>query len=115
MEKRHGRRFNVNWAVYIGHPTCGFVLGKTINVSLSGIAFLSGLRYPVYDQISLQIEVSPMETIRCVGQIVREKSTSAGKYSYSVRLLRFSGNDRRTYSDKLLELRRVELAPETAA
>ncbi len=114
MEKRHGRRFNVQWAVYIGHPTCGYVLGRTIDVSLSGVALQSSLRYPVNDQISMQIEVGQSDTVRCVGQIVRERQSSPGKWFYSVRLLRFSGNDRRLFSDKLLELRRTELADQAA-
>lgn len=104
MDRRRGRRIDVNWPVNVSHVKCGIVPATTANVSVSGVSVITPLRLPIRDNVELAIDIAQTVTIKCVGQIMRETLAANGKFNYGVRLIRITNADYKIYTDTLLAL-----------
>jgi len=113
-DRRRERRFAVRWPMRAGHRTFGCIAGRVINISATGLLFLSPKRYHIGDMIELEIGISPTGLIRCVTRIVREEPASDEQYAYGAEFKHMTEEDRTQLNEVLLAMRRSELGEEYA-
>lgn len=108
-ERREERRFDVRWYLRAGHRVYGCVFGHTINVSASGLLFVTPKRYEVDSLVEMEIALGVTRFVRCIAQIVREHPASGGQYAYGAIFHSFHDQDREIYAETLLAMLRNDL------
>jgi len=108
-EKSRGRRFNANWFVRIfDSKTRSWIWGRSVNVSVSGIMFLSPNRFSMGELIQMDITISPQVVVQCYVRVVRVGPPSASYYSYGAVYAKFERNGQQVISDTILSLIRSD-------
>lgn len=108
QDVRKGTRFTACFPVQIGHPTYGYVMAKTLDVSTTGFLCSIASRYPTGGEIEIAIDIDGDATVRCVGMIMRERFSSNHRFTYGVRIIRFKDNGRTVWGEALLQILRKE-------
>jgi len=70
--KRSALRQNAWWPMRIKHGR-GIIEARTLDVSNTGLLFLSPMRYRAGTKLEIDIATSPMAFFRCTVYVVREK------------------------------------------
>ncbi len=105
---RKGTRFSACFPVQIGHPTYGYVMAKTLDVSTTGFLCSIASRYPTGAEVEISIDVEAGQPVRCIGMIMRERFSSNHRFTYGVRILRFKDQGRTVWGEALLQILRKE-------
>ena len=105
-EKRSEQRFLGNWPLQVGRSHRGWTNCKTVDISVSGILFLSAERLRLEEPIIIEIAIRPTVLVRCVAKIVREVSSSGRCFRYADSFRDHSADGRRLLKDTLLAIRR---------
>src|SRR5438132_1619844 len=91
--KRSAERQSAWWPIRIKHGR-GVVEGRTLDVSNTGILFLSPIRYKPGVKLEIDIATSPMAFFRCTVYVVREKLRLKGQWAYGARFVNMTPMDR---------------------
>src|SRR5438132_12396943 len=108
-QKLRPRRFSMQWAVNISHATASRICGRTVNISTTGLLFVSPLRFRVGDLVTLEIDVNGASFIRCNVKIVRERVGGRGMFVFGATFAEISDAHRKILSEALLKIYRSEL------
>jgi len=112
-DRRGERRFMVNWHIRAGHRK-GPIKGRVLDISVSGIQFLSPLEYQLGDLVEVEIWLGSLTSIRGVVRIVRVAGAVAEGHLYGAEFQQFKDDGRQVLSDRLLGMLRGELGEEYA-
>jgi hypothetical protein len=113
-DRRIEARLDVCWYLRAGHRTAGINCARTLNVSTSGLLFLSQWPYDIGDNVEMEIFTGPVTAIRCVVKIVREQVASGPNKAYGAEFVKLSDANREILAAALLAARRSQLAEEYA-
>ncbi len=86
-------RYSSVWVVRIRQRS-GQIDGRVINISRTGLLFVSDRRFRIGDRLELDICTSPFAFFRCTAQVVRERSGSYSHWAYGARFLALMPVDR---------------------
>lgn len=103
QDRRGTPRCVITWPLYTGPQTAERFSGMVVNVSRSGLLFLSSERYQVGDLVEMEIGISPLLSHHSVVRIVREEPGEAGQWAYGAEFLTMLEEDRVILHRTLLE------------
>src|SRR5689334_4624816 len=83
------RRFNIYWPVQITHAKYGVTHGAVVNISTSGLLFRALARFPMGENVEVEIQLPDKTKVRAVGQIVREAHNIGYGFFFGVRFATF--------------------------
>ena len=114
-DKRSEQRFLVNWPLQICRGHRGWTNCKTVDISASGILFLSAERIRVDEPVMLEIAIRPTVQVRCIAKVVREIASSGRCFRYAASFRDYSADGRRLLKDTLLAIRRRSVSETPAS
>jgi c-di-GMP-binding flagellar brake protein YcgR len=111
-DRREAPRYDVGWPLRAERAQAEIATGRVLNVSASGLLFVSPRRYEVGDMTEIVFSLDPFSSIHCVVRIVREGPPAEGCYAYGVEFNDMADQDRRLLKNALLAMLRSKLNEE---
>jgi hypothetical protein len=104
-EKRKNRRVEVAWILRLPHRQGGHFQSRTINVSGSGLLFVSPQSFARNEFIAVSMDVSSGLTLKAIIRITRELPGSSRIYTYGAEFVEFADNGRSRLDETLTAIR----------
>jgi hypothetical protein len=92
-DKRKQPRINVAWILRLAHRQGGHIQSRTVNVSGSGILFVSPQFYSKDEIVEIEMDISTGCTLRAIIRIARELPGGGRIRTYGAQFLRFAEDD----------------------
>lgn len=102
MEKRLGRRFELEWPVRVYSDEQPVLEGVTLDISVNGLQLVASKRFRPYQRLILEIQADS-HRIECIGRVSRVKRLSRNRYSCSLWFSSFTGKGRTLLTELLME------------
>ncbi len=102
--RKEGRaeRQAVLWPCRIQHPEKGVLTGNVLNISPSGVGFLSPTRCGVGSVLEMEICFTAAAIMRCRVRITRESPERLGRYVCGAQFEQFYAKGKQLLHSKLL-------------
>jgi len=87
-------RYSVFWPVTVGNVSYGGIYGQIVNISVSGVLFLSPWPHEIGEQVQLCTDNNFLPRLRMVVEVIREQECLPGWYAYGAKIVEISETDR---------------------
>ncbi len=114
-ENREERRYEVEWPVRVIHEGGEYTYSKTLNVSPTGLSFITSHRYYDGELLVAELTLGAACVVQCVARVVRELPRSSRFYCYAALFEQFTGNGGELLAETLQLIQRREHLPEEPA
>lgn len=104
-ERRSESRTDITWSLSAGSMTAAGK-GTTINASLSGFLIKADLPLTIGELLLLRIDLSPVTSVDCLAQIVREETRVSDKL-YGAEIRYIAAKDRQKLGFALMTTARA--------
>ncbi|HLK60318.1 MAG TPA: PilZ domain-containing protein [Chthonomonadaceae bacterium] len=87
-------RYSVFWPVTVGNVSYGGIYGQIVNISVSGVLFLSPWPHEMGERVLLCTDNNSLPRLRLVVEVTREQECLPGWYAYGARIVEISDTER---------------------
>ena len=105
-ERRKQRRVDVAWILRLPRPQGGLVQSRTVNVSCSGLLFLSPQAYEKDEVLRIELDLSTGCTLHAAVRIARELPGGTRVHTYGAQFIEFADHGYERLEETLTSIRR---------
>lgn len=87
-------RYSVFWPVTIGNISYGGIYGQIVNISVSGVLFLSPWPHAAGEKVLLSTDHNFQPRLRLIVEVIREQECLPGWYAYGAKIVEISDTER---------------------